>query len=427
MKKFIKKLIAMKSFLPVVVTIVVIAGVVVTGKVIDNEYFANNISSQKTLSHSEKEKLEEEKDSTVVETEKELNEATEKVEAAQEKVKNAEVAKQESQKELEKAKEAVVEAEKVLESAKTEQEKIEAQAKVDAAKEVEKKAEQAKKDADEKANQAIKDAEKAEQERLEAEEKANNANQNYSTPSVEETPSPSPSTTPNATPNTTPNVNKSTNSLEAVKNAIENTRNANNMTVTNYTENSTRKFDKTTGEEYAVYRSILSLTDKPGTLYSYKVNTSKTISLFKENGGSEWKMVFSGKRSIGVIELELIKNAYSVEPTGDDSYNVKISYNDAKNWLMNYYGISSVSGDVTIAVKTNGDFVQSIRGTVGNKTINLTLNDIGSTVIPSRSELGIDENTINALEEEYKARYDCERENDHWVCGPNKHVNQYNF
>lgn len=339
MKKFIKKLIAMKSFLPIVATIIVIAGVVVMGKIIDNEYFANNISSQKTLSHSEKEKLEDEKDSTVVETEKELNEATEKAEAAQ--------------------------------------------------------------------------------------EKANNANQNYSAPSVEETPSPSPST--NATPNTTPNVNKNTNSLEAVKNAIENTRNANNMTVTNYTENSTKKFDKTTGEEYAVHRSILSLTDKPGTLYSYKVNTSKTISLFKENGGSEWKMVFSGKRSIGVIELELIKNAYSVELTGEDNYNVIISNSDAKNWLMNYYGISSVSGDVTIAVKTNGDFVQSIRGTVGNKTINLTLNDIGSTVIPSRSELGIDENTINALEEEYKARYDCERENDHWVCGPNKHVNQYNF
>lgn len=222
----------------------------------------------------------------------------------------------------------------------------------------------------------------------------------------------------------TPNQN--TNDLEIVQKAVEKTINAKNMTVNNNVENSTRKFDKTTGEEYAEYRKNFSITETSGTLYSYKMNNTKTISLFKENGTSEWKMVFSGKRSLGVIELELLKDIKSVEKN-NDIYNVTISHKNAKTWLSTYYGKSlSKSNDITIAVKINNGYVQSIKGNVDIE-IDLDLNNINSTTIPTRESIGIDDNTIEILETEYQAKKDCERENDYWVCGPHKHVNQYHF
>ncbi len=406
MKKLMTKSIMTKAIISVMITTTVIAGVIVTSKVMDNKNFANKISNQKAESYTEKKNTEGETATTAIKTETKQNETDEKIGDAQSKTKSTETTTElELQKEIENAKKAVTEAEKELETAKTEQEKTQAKAKVEAAKEEQRKAEQAKEEAEEKAKQAGETTTKVE----------------------EEKPKTSSESQPTATPNTVETPAPKANDLETVKKAIENTRNANTMTVTNYIENSTKQFNKATGEEHAVYRSALSLTEKAGTLYSYKTNNSKTLSLFKENGGSEWKMVFSGKRTMGVIELELIKNAYSVEATGDGNYNVKISHSDAKSWLMNYYGSSSVSGEVTITIKTNGTYVQLIKGTVGTREINLALSDIGSTTVPSRSQLGIDEGTINALEEEYKAHYDCERENDYWVCGPHKHVNQYNF
>lgn len=409
-----------KSILPVIVTTGVVASAIVTSKVIDNKNFASEISNQKNLSYTERETVDEVKNTAVVESEKEVSESTEKLKVTQTKSKSVEPVKQVSQKEVEnakkevqQAKEAVKEAEKALQSATTEQEKVEAQAKVESAKKEEEKAEQAKKEVEEQVKQVEEIVKETEPEKTETESKTNSSSQNATAPSPVE--------------NSIPSVSANTNNLETVKKAIENTINAKNMTVVNNIENSTRKFNKITGEELATYRSALSLTEKAGTLYSYKVNSTKTISLFKENGSSEWKMVFTGKKSIGVIELELIKKAHSVEATGEGSYNVKISYSDAKSWLMNYYGSSSVSGEVTIAVKTSNGYVKSIKGTVGGRAIDLTLSDVGSTNVPSRDSLGIDENTINKLEEEYKARNGCERENDYWVCGPNKHVSQHNF
>ena len=156
------------------------------------------------------------------------------------------------------------------------------------------------------------------------------------------------------------------------------------------------------------------------------MNSTKTISLFKESGSSEWKMVFSGKRSLGVIELELLKNIKSVEKN-IDVYNVTISHKNAKTWLSTYYGKSlSKSNDITITVKISNGYVQSIKGNV-DVEIDLDLNNINSTNIPTRNSISIDDNTIEALETEYQAKKDCERENDYWVCGPHKHVNQYHF
>ena len=91
----------------------------------------------------------------------------------------------------------------------------------------------------------------------------------------------------NKTSNNTTTIespSQNTNDLETIQTAIKKTINANNMTVNNNVENSTRKFDKTTGNEYAEYRKRFSITEKAGTLYSYKMNSTKTVSLFKENG-----------------------------------------------------------------------------------------------------------------------------------------------
>ena len=219
---------------------------------------------------------------------------------------------------------------------------------------------------------------------------------------------------------------QNTNDLETVKSAVDKTINANNMTVNNNVENSTRKFDKTTGEEYAEYRKNFSITETSGTLYSYKMNSTKTISLFKESGTSEWKMVFSGKRSLGVIELELLKDIKSVEKN-NDIYNVTISSKNANKWYSTYYGKYPLSDDITITVKINNGYIQSIKGNVATIAIDLNLSNINSTSIPTRNSIGIDDNTIEALETEYQAKKDCERENDYWVCGPHKHVNQYHF
>ncbi len=233
----------------------------------------------------------------------------------------------------------------------------------------------------------------------------------------------------NKTSNNTTTIespSQNTNDLETIQTAIKKTINANNMTVNNNVENSTRKFDKTTGNEYAEYRKRFSITEKAGTLYSYKMNSTKTVSLFKENGTNEWKMVFSGKRSLGVIEIELLKNIKSVEKN-NDIYNVTISSKNASTWYSTYYGKYPISDDITLAVKINNGYVQSIKGNIANITIDLTLSNINSTNIPSRNSIGIDDNTIEALEAEYQAKKDCERENDYWVCGPHKHVNQYHF
>lgn len=233
----------------------------------------------------------------------------------------------------------------------------------------------------------------------------------------------------NKTSNNTTTIespSQNTNDLETVQTAVEKTINANNMTVNNNVENSTRKFDKTTGNEYAEYRKSFSITEKAGTLYSYKINSTKTVSLFKESGTNEWKMVFSGKRSLGVIELELLKNIKSVEKN-NDIYNVTISSKNASTWYSTYYGKYPISDDITLAAKINNGYVQSIKGNIANITIDLTLSNINSTNIPSRNSIGIDDNTIEALEAEYQAKKDCERENDYWVCGPHKHVNQYHF
>ena len=231
-------------------------------------------------------------------------------------------------------------------------------------------------------------------------------------------------TSNSATTVETPSQN--TNDLETVQNAVEKTINAKNMTVNNNVENSTRKFDKTTGEEYAEYRKNFSITETSGTLYSYKMNSTKTISLFKESGTSEWKMVFSGKRSLGVIELELLKDIKSVEKN-NDIYNVTISSKNANKWYSTYYGKYPLSDDITITVKINNGYIQSIKGNVATIAIDLNLSNINSTSIPTRNSIGIDDNTIEALETEYQAKKDCERENDYWVCGPHKHVNQYHF
>lgn len=370
-------------------TSVVVAGVYGISK-IENKSLAYEVNSKSALKYNQNNILE----SNNLKNETKNNKTNEETKNAEEKVETA-------IQEYEKAVEAKKACEEELKNVTNAEDKAKVEEKLKILEEKVKKTETVKKEA-EKTLEEVKNVEEPK-----TEVKENNNKTSNSTTTIE-----SPS--------------QNTNDLETVQNAVEKTINANNMTVNNNIENSTRKFDKTTGEEYAEYRKSFSITEKTGTLYSYKMNNTKTISLFKENGTSEWKMVFSGKRSLGVIELELLKNIKSVEKN-NDIYNVTISHKNAKSWLSTYYGKSlSKSNDITITVKINNGYVQSIKGNVDIE-IDLDLKNINSTSIPARNSIGIDDSTIEALETEYQAKKDCERENDYWVCGPHKHVNQYHF
>lgn len=354
---------------------------------IDNKTLSYEVNSKEALKYNQNNSL-------VNESENNTTKIKEETEAAEEKVATA-------IQEYEKAVEAKKACEEELKNATNAEDKAKVEEKLKVLEEKVQKTETVKKEA-EKTLEEVKNVEEPKTEVKENNNKTTNNTTNIESPS------------------------QNTNDLETVQNAVEKTINAKNMTVNNNIENSTRKFDKTTGEEYAEYRKSFSITETSGTLYSYKMNSTKTISLFKESGSNEWKMVFSGKRSLGVIELELLKNIKSVEKN-NDVYNVTISHKNAKTWLSTYYGKSlSKSNDIIIAVKINNGYVQSIKGNVDIE-IDLTLNSINSTSIPTRNSIGIDDNTIEALETEYQAKKDCERENDYWVCGPHKHVNQYNF
>ena len=382
MKKFTVKSVT-SLFL---VTGIVTSGVYGISK-IDNKDLSYEVNSKEALKYNQ---------NNIVESnnlEGEIENNITKTKAAEEKVETA-------IQEYEKAVNAKKVCEEELKNATNAEDKAKVEEKLKVLEEKVKKTETIKKEA-EKTLEEVKNVEEPKKEAIE-----NNSKTSNSTTTLETT-------------------SQNTSDLEIVKNAVDKTINAKNMTVNNNVENSTRKFDKTIGNEYAEYRKSFSITETSGTLYSYKIN-SKTISLFKDNGSSEWKMVFSGKRSLGVIELELLKDIKSVEKN-DDVYNVTISHKNAKTWLSTYYGKSlSKTNDITIAVKINNGYVQSIKGNVDIE-IDLELNNINSTSIPTRESIGIDDNTIKALEAEYQAKKDCERENDYWVCGPHKHVNQYNF
>ena len=365
---------------------VVTAGIYGISK-IDNKSLSYEVNSKEALKYNQNNIVE-----NNLETETKNNVTETK--AAEEKVETA-------IQEYEKAVEAKKACEEELKNVTNAEDKAKFEEKLKVLEEKVKKTETVKKEA-EKTLEEVKNVEETE------EVKENNSNKTSNNTTTIEIPS------------------QNTNDLETVQTAVEKTINAKNMTVNNNIEKSTRKFDKTTGNEYAEYRKSFSITEKAGTLYSYKMNSTKTISLFKESGTSEWKMVFSGKRSLGVIELELLKNIKSVEKN-NDVYNVTISHKNAKTWLSTYYGKSlSKTNDITIAVKINNGYVQSIEGNVDIE-IDLDLSNINSTNIPTRNSIGIDDSTIEALETEYQAKKDCERENDYWVCGSHKHVNQYKF
>ena len=371
-------------------------GIITTGvygiSKIDNKTLSYEVNSKSALKYSqnniaESNNLMTETENNDIKTKEETKLAEEKMEIANEEYKKAVEAKKACEEELKKVTNAEDKA-RVEKKLKVLEEKVQ-------------KTETVKKEA-EKTLEEVKNVEETKTEVKESNRKTTNSTTAIETPS------------------------QNTNNLETVQKAVEKTINANNMTVNNNAENSTRKFDKATGEEYAEYRKNFSITETSGTLYSYKINSTKTISLFKESGTSEWNMVFSGKRSLGVIELELLKNIKSVEKNSDN-YNVIISNNYASKWHSTYYGKYPISGDITITVKINNGYIQSIKGNVGTIIIDLDLNSINSTSIPTRESIGIDDDTIEALETEYQAKKDCERENDYWVCGPHKHVNQYHF
>ncbi len=430
------KKIVMKTILPVVLTTGAVTGTVLTTKAIQNKSFSNEINGQKALNYAEKEDLQED-------VKKTKEEALKEVETATEAVKNAN--------------NTLIEAEKELKNAKTTEQKKVAQAKVDAAKIEIEKAEQAKTEAERKVKQveaSIQETNKTET-NTSSSTKKNSALNTIDNPSTGES--------------------ESENTVDKIKKAIQNTIDAKSLTIHNVNEKWTKKYDKNTGAELIVYYTGDSTDIPAGILYSYKPEGSiSTKSLFKEMNNSiwnvpsasaiqsasgHWSFQFSGKRSVGVIELELVKNLkylisaapiaskslngalYSNIGTDIKFYQVAVSSNKFSDWLSKYYGDKPATDNIMIDVGINSSgYVCYLKGRVlgDNKTRNfeIVLSAANKTKVPKASELGLSNEDVSTLEEEYKKGYDCEKEwttdkdgNEYyyWVCGPNKHVNQHDF
>ncbi len=486
MKKIITKLVISKSILPVLVTTGVVAGALVTAKVIDNKNFSSEISNRKALNYTEKENEEEVSVTETSVLEEEIAKADQEVTAATEKAEKAEAAKKEAEQEVEnatsavkKAKSAVTAAKKELAAAKTEEEKKIAQAKVEKAEEEQRNAEKAKEDAEAKAKQAKEEAQKAEEEKAkkeaeaeaarkaaeearkkaeetskqvnvkQTESNANNSNQTYSAPSTIE--------------NSSSSENEGKSTVDSIKEAITKTIEANTLTIHNINEKWTKKYNKSEGSELIVYYNGWDKSIPAGILYSYKPSYSTTTkSLFKEmsnstwsvpsaesikNEQNSWTVQFSGKRSVGVIELELVKNlkylisatpiaskslngaAYSNIGSNIKFYQVAVSNSKFNEWLSTYYGdkLATDTAMIEIGINSSG-YVCYLKSRIlgDNKTRNfeIVLAAANATKVPKASELGLSDEEVKKLEEDYKAHYDCERENDYWVCGPNKHADQ---
>ncbi len=411
------------------------------------------------------------------------NSALNEAKNAEETVKKVSVAKKEAEEELKKATNAEEKAKaeakvKALEeeAKKAEEARIAAQEKARLAEEEARIAEEAKKAAEEEklrkeaeAKQAIEEARK----KIEETSKQEPAE----LPQQETTKQPEEKVTNiNSTNNTSSTVKNSSSStkespisadtITSIKNAINKTIEAKSLTVRNINEKWTKEYDNNNGTELIVYHSGSTIADTAGILYSYRPsNSATTKSLFKQmstsiwtvpsgsdikDASNAWSVQFSGTRKVGVIELELVKNlrflinatpltnenlkgsAYKDMGSDIKFYRVAVSNTTFNNWLSNYYGDTAATDTVMIDIGINSDnYVCYLKGRVlGDKktrSFEIVLANANTTHVPTASTLGLSDEVVSKLEEEYRAKQDCEREGDHWVCGPHKHVNQYKF
>ncbi len=421
---------------------------------------AKNAEEAKKLAEEQARKAEEVRQAALEEAQRleEAKKAEEEAKKAEEARKAAEAEAQRLEEERKAAEEA-----KNIEEAKR------------LAEEANKKAEEARL-AQEEENRKTAEAKKAEEEarnaqaqREAAEEARRIEKEKLAKEALEKTtPTTQANSTPSTTENSSPSESKTTSTediVATIKNAVDNTVGATSLTVRNVKENWTKMYDKNSGTELIVYHNGANdgSSIPSGVLYSYtdKSNiNAKQVSLFKAassspwtipnvKGSTGWDMQFSGKRTVGVIELELVKNlrflidatplttnslkgtAYNDIGSSVKFYRVAISNSSFNSWLSEYYYDSVATDTVMIDIGISNDYVSYLKGTVlgNNKTRNfeIVLVNANMTQVPTASELGITD--VSALEEEYKSHYGCKKTWDkdkngndyyYWTCDPNR-------
>ncbi len=439
--------------------------------------------------------------------EKAVKNAEQKKKAADDEVQKAVATKKAADETLKKAEEQVKTAKtdeerKAAEEAKklAEEEARKAEAKVKAAEEEAQKAEEEKRLAEEEAKKAEEakrlaeeEAQKAEEAKKLAEEQARKLEEERQAAAAEEAKkatvqqvaekrtiveeNTSSVTQSNSTPSVAEETNPSTeDAVTIIKNAVQKTEEAKSLTVRNVKEKWTKEYDKNNGTELIVYYDGANDGGAipTGVLYSY-TNTSnaKQISLFKRlsttswsipntnsiKGMAGWEMQFSGKRSVGVIELELVKklrflvnatplvtsslngDAYKNMGSNIKFYRVAVSNKQFNEWLSTYYSdeLATDTAMIDVGINSNGYVCYLNARILGdNKTRNfeIVLANANSTKVPTADELNLNDNDVLELEKAYKKNYGCDiewaKDKDgkdyyYWVCGSNKHVNQHDF
>lgn len=428
---------------------------------------------------AEKENQEAEKQLEEAKAELETADTDEAKKIAQTKVDQATKAKEEAQAKVEEATEAATKAAEEKKAAeeeakKAQEEKARAEAE-QAAKEVEAerlKAEQAAKEADKKAAEEAK-----RQAEMEAEKQSANVKEESNSKTTD-------------TQENKVSEEKNNSTVDTIIQAAKKTQDANSLTIYDITNKWAKKYNKTNGNELITYYSGSAASNgRSGVLYSYtsKSNgTSSQKSLFKpmeaslwaipsadsiKGDAKIWEMQFSGKRTVGVPELELLKkgitgadlyrNASTLVTKSANEllqnvsyYKVTISEEDVIEWLKKYYNVNEVTainndnvesvqvivgisnGYVTYISNVNNNSLkgfQIMTGENGKFTsgkylkFEVVLTKANNTSVPTLADVGLNENSVTELEEEYKAHYGCKKEwtssekyGDYyyWVCNP---------
>ena len=502
----------------------VVAGTCAIAINVNNSFKASNESKvslvENEVMEAQKTKELEEAEKEVSESNAEFEEATKELEKAtkeHENAKNEAVAAEDA---LNKAEEAQKKAEAAVQSAKTEDERKTALEEVEKAKEVVTKAKSAKEEATTKVKNAENAVTKADNNKKAAEQRAQKADENKKTleEEIEKTQEKAPETSNKTTTTTESTVieNKNNKSVEkenenqvnttqenktdteeskvdkmavnAIIKAVKNTQNAKSLTVYDITNKWAKEYNKNSNTELITYYSGSSASNgRSGVLYSYtsKPNgtnsTEKQKSLFRAMSTSiwsipnaasikanveAWEMQFSGKRTVGVPELNLIEkgiedatlytNAASLVTNSANSLLQNVSYYKVQlckinviKWLSTYYNTNNVTNlnnlktdSIEIIVGISGGYVTYISNVNNNNTkgfeimvgqnghvtagkflkFEVVLTNANNTVVPTVDEIGLSSDSVEKLEEEYKAHYGCKKE---WVYGDEKYGDYY--
>ena len=440
------------------------AFVLATGKDSNNSY-ASETSSKETLNYTAK-----------------------TVEEAEQEVLNAEAEKKDADAAVKKAENLKAEAEQELKNAKTEEEIKVAKEKVAKAEETLKEATKVQEQAQAKVDEATKVVEETKAEVKKAQKEEVAKEENKKEPEVTVTPAKMETEKTTATEEKEQEKETTTDeaSAQMIVNVAKKTKNALSLTVYDINNKWAKKYNNTGSELITYYSGSSASNGKVGVLYSYTSTgngngSSKQQSLFKEmnvanftipnassvkDAGKEWEMQFSGKRTVGVPELNLLNTGvlnaelYTTASSLVNGsakgllqnvvyYKVTLNKADVIKWLGTYYNTNNATDlnnnkvdSIEIIVGISNGYVTYISNVNNNNTrgfeimagqngkftsgkylkFEVVLTNANSTLVPTKEEMGLSDDAVSALEEEYKAHYGCKKE---WVYGDEKYGDYY--